>query len=78
MNVPQEYKLDLHSNNDAMLSAIELNKEIDVAAFKRFFFITSNQSCERGHHAHKYCTQILFAISGLLGGGCDDPPRTIV
>ena len=38
MNVPQEYKLDLHSNNDAMLSAIELNKEIDVDAFKKIFF----------------------------------------
>ena len=76
MNVPQEYKLDLHSNSDAMLSAIELNREIDVAAFKRFFFITSNQSCERGHHAHKYCTQILFAISGQIDVSVKDSKQS--
>tara|TARA_B100000886_G_C20200604_1_gene398138 strand:- start:68 stop:466 length:399 start_codon:yes stop_codon:yes gene_type:complete len=66
MQFPQEYKLDPHNTHDAILSVIELNKDINVDAFKRFFFITSKQSCERGNHAHKHCSQILFALSGQI------------
>ena len=40
MQFPQEYKLDPHNTSDAILSVIELNKDIDVDAFKRFFFIS--------------------------------------
>jgi hypothetical protein len=39
---------------------------------KRVFTIDAHQSCLRGAHAHKECTQLMVALRGVCTVTCDD------
>jgi hypothetical protein len=39
---------------------------------RRFFAVGATEAVQRGNHAHKACTQVLFSLIGRITVTCDD------
>ena len=59
------------SSKEASLFVYEGHNDVPFD-IKRSFIIKSYESCDRGEHAHKKCTQLLVALEGKCTVTCDD------
>ena len=67
--------INRYLKKDSFLKVINLNFN-NKFIVKRFFFIDSRKSVERGNHAHLKSTQILFCIKGSIKISITDGKNT--
>lgn len=61
----------LFDTKEAELIVYEGQKHVSFS-IQRLFTIKANETCTRGSHAHKECSQLLIALNGECTITCDD------
>lgn len=67
----KKFKIQNIQDKKSIISVIS-KKEIPIKNFERIFFVRSNKNKIRGNHAHKKCSQFMFALVGKIKLICDD------
>ncbi len=64
-------ELPRHARDDGEVVAAEGMQHVPFA-IARLFVLRAPQGAERGHHAHRLCSQFMICVHGAIDIGCDD------
>lgn len=67
----QHIPFPLFNSKEACLFVYESGKHVPFHV-QRIFVINAKETCNRGFHAHKECTQLLIVLNGECKVTCDD------
>jgi hypothetical protein len=67
----REIELPRYARDDGEVVVAEATQHIPFAIV-RLFVLRAPQGAERGHHAHKLCSQFMICVHGLVDIVCDD------
>ncbi len=65
-------KISFPTKRKEVSSLSILEEGVVPFSIKRVFTINTEESCKRGFHAHKECTQLLVCLTGKCIVNCDD------
>lgn len=64
-------ELPRHARDDGEVVVAEAMQHIPFA-IARLFVLRAPQGAERGHHAHRLCSQFMICVHGIVDILCDD------